>query len=298
MRRKCFNNSNFEERFSFFHAQVSSKIIYCPVSYGRHDTVNLIKHWTYSAVLMKALVWLLHQFHSRRYEFKLAIMSSWAISALNVLITALDLIMFPMTFLTTMHHPWRRHVKRPKHYQPPEFVLDPDSGELVLNPEHPEATCANKEIMDKEGLDTMDKVFNFMTKKYLNKPCLGTRKVLGTTKRLTEEEKILKKVIFEDKYEITNFRCIRCKYFIIRYYWLTYKEVSEQVNSIAAGLQSIGVKSGDKVLIFADTCPEWMILALACFKFAVTVVTLYSNLGDEGVVSGINQVNVQVVVTK
>ena len=59
----------------------------------------------------------------------------------------------------------------------------------------------------------------------------------------------------------------------------------------------MGMRPKDKLLIYADTCPEWLIMALACFKSSLTIVTLYTNLGDEGIIYGINQVQVHTLVT-
>ena len=66
---------------------------------------------------------------------------------------------------------------------------------------------------------------------------------------------------------------------------------------MARGLYAMGMRPKDKVLIYADTCAEWLITALACFKSSLTIVTLYTNLGDEGVIYGINQVEVETLIT-
>lgn len=83
-----------------------------------------------------------------------------------------------------------------------------------------------------------------------------------------------------------------------RYDWQSYREVSRRVTNIAKGLYEFGIKPNDKVLIYADTCPEWLLTALACFRASITIVTLYTNLGHEGVVHGINQVSVSIIITR
>ena len=83
-----------------------------------------------------------------------------------------------------------------------------------------------------------------------------------------------------------------------RYTWQTYSKVFSRVDNVAFGLYSIGFKPLDKIIIYADTCAEWLITALACFKSSITIVTLYTNLGDEGIIYGINQVQVEVMVTR
>ena len=59
----------------------------------------------------------------------------------------------------------------------------------------------------------------------------------------------------------------------------------------------VGLKPGDKIVIYADTRAEWLTAALGCFKNNVTLVTLYTNLGEDGVVYGINQTKVEVILT-
>ena len=50
-------------------------------------------------------------------------------------------------------------------------------------------------------------------------------------------------------------------------------------------------------MIYADTCAEWLVSALACYKNNYTIVTLYTNLGPEGVTYGIQQVEAKLVIT-
>ena len=133
---------------------------------------------------------------------------------------------------------------------------------MLLKPSLPEPSCANKEILEKEHLNTMDKVFEFCVKKYKDQPCLGSRKIIGTRRHVTDGgsgpggggNKVLKKLILEEDY-----------------HWQSYNEVSTRVSHVAKGLASIGLKATDKVLIYADTCVEWLITALACFKSSIVI---------------------------
>ncbi len=49
--------------------------------------------------------------------------------------------------------------------------------------------------------------------------------------------------------------------------------------------------------MFADTRCEWFIAAQGCFKQSFPLVTLYTNLGEEAVVHGINQTGATHVIT-
>lgn len=125
----------------------------------------------------------------------------------------------------------------------------------------------------------MNKVFEFMVQRYGKRPCLGQRKVIGVRKHLNNEGKLLDKLLLEN-----------------RYTWQSYEDVARRASNVAHGLNAIRCNQ-DKVLIYADTCCEWLITALACFQSSITIVTLYTNLGMDAVVHGINQVQVEIIIT-
>jgi len=81
------------------------------------------------------------------------------------------------------------------------------------------------------------------------------------------------------------------------YKFTNYRETSNRIEAIGRGLLSIGAKLGDKILIFSETRPEWLLTAFAAFRHGLTVVTLYSTLGDEAVKHGINESQVTIIVT-
>ena len=54
---------------------------------------------------------------------------------------------------------------------------------------------------------------------------------------------------------------------------------------------------GDRILIFAETRPEWLLSAFAAFRHSLTVVTLYATLGEEAVKHGINESQVSIILT-
>ena len=177
---------------------------------------------------------------------------SLKIVILNVVVTLVDFVLFPVYYVF-YNKPWKRPNTPRQIVRPHEFIYR-DTTEVLLKPSLPEPTCGNKEIMEKEALNTMDKVFDFCVKKYKDQPCLGSRKIIGTRRHVTENDKILKKLILEEDY-----------------HWQSYNEVSTRVSHVAKGLASIGLKATDKVLIYADTCVEWLITALACFKSSIVI---------------------------
>ena len=72
-------------------------------------------------------------------------------------------------------------------------------------------------------------------------------------------------------------------------FW-TFQELKDAAAALGAGLVvKTGMKPGDKVLIFAETQRDWMVAALAIFRQGGIVVTAYATLGEEGVVTSLNQ---------
>ena len=66
---------------------------------------------------------------------------------------------------------------------------------------------------------------------------------------------------------------------------------------VGRGLRKIGQEADSPLCIFADTRAEWMLTAQACFKQSFPVVTLYTNLGVEAIVHGLNETKVETVIT-
>lgn len=97
---------------------------------------------------------------------------------------------------------------------------------------------------------------------------------------ITIDGKILKKIVLDDKYK-----------------WMTIGEVLDQIDAIAKGLHDIGVRKGDNVVIYADTSPNWFFTSMALAKLSAITVTLFANLGDSGVIYGINQTKAKHVIT-
>lgn len=55
---------------------------------------------------------------------------------------------------------------------------------------------------------------------------------------------------------------------------INYKALNELTNTIAAGLINLGIKSGDRVALFLDNCPEFVICYFAILKSGAVVVPI------------------------
>lgn len=81
------------------------------------------------------------------------------------------------------------------------------------------------------------------------------------------------------------------------YYFDTFSEVDDRVSSIIAWFNSINLKKGDHVVIFAETRAEWMQTALACFKYGLPVITVYATLGEEAVAYALKECDGKIIFT-
>lgn len=129
------------------------------------------------------------------------------------------------------------------------------------------------------GVYTLDKLLRYTASKHGSKPCLGTRELLSSENEVQANGRVFSKVVLGN------------------YNWLSYNEVLSKVESFGCGLLALGQRCKQNIVIFADTRAEWMIAAQSCFAYNFPVVTLYATLGEEAIVYGINQVEVEVVIT-
>jgi long-chain acyl-CoA synthetase len=59
---------------------------------------------------------------------------------------------------------------------------------------------------------------------------------------------------------------------------LTYAQLAEQVQAIAAGLDTLGIVPGDRIAILSENRPEWAVTDLAALHLGATVVPIYPTL--------------------
>ncbi|KAI0230967.1 Long-chain-fatty-acid--CoA ligase 4 [Lamellibrachia satsuma] len=126
---------------------------------------------------------------------------------------------------------------------------------------------------------TLDDLFKQAVRRFGSQNCFGTREVLSETEQLQENGKRFKKLMLG------------------QYHWMTFEEVQHRVDSFGQGLLALGLLPRQYVLLFAETRAEWMIAVQAAFKYNFPVVTLYATLGDEAIVHGINESQVEYIVT-
>lgn len=63
-----------------------------------------------------------------------------------------------------------------------------------------------------------------------------------------------------------------------RYLGITYKELRDSVDMVAASIRKLGISKGDNVGIFSSNRPEWAIADLAVLKLGGVIVPIYHTL--------------------
>lgn len=115
----------------------------------------------------------------------------------------------------------------------------------------------------------------------------GDRQAIGFRRlvklhQVKEGEKTFEKIELQNEYE-----------------WMSYKDYYQKVCNLAKGFHSMGVfeeKKDSKVVIYAETQPDWMATAFATWLGGGKIVTIYATLGVDGAAYGINETEAQTLV--
>ena len=119
------------------------------------------------------------------------------------------------------------------------------------------------------------------------KPAIGVREVIQETAAVDEAGKPV----------LVEGRPLMKVQLAKEYQWLTAADVMAKVDCLARGLREMGIGKGDHVLIYAENGVQWFYTCLALARLNAVMVTLFSTLGDSGVVYGMNQSDARFVVT-
>lgn len=172
----------------------------------------------------------------------------------------------------------------PYKYEDPEL---PDKNALLSeltdksDPKSPFRSTLTPDLVQIDDLNlNIYQEFANAVKKHWDKNTLGVREILSIDDEIQPNGKVFK------KYSLAS-----------SYTWTKTEDVFARVNNLSNGLLALGLKSNDNIVLFAETRPEWLISAFACFKIKVPIVTLYSTLGVDALTYGINQTQTKYVVT-
>ncbi|CAF1639846.1 unnamed protein product [Rotaria magnacalcarata] len=155
----------------------------------------------------------------------------------------------------------------------------------LINPYDPSSPYRAVDVLDElrttpdDNVKTLADIPDYCIQHYADKETLGVREILDVQDEKQSNGKIFKKFVLGE------------------YKFTTYRETYNRILAIGRGLLSLGAKPTDKILIFSETRSEWLLTAFAAFRHGITVVTLYSTLGEEAVKHGINESQVSIIFT-
>ncbi|XP_012235085.1 fatty acid CoA ligase Acsl3 isoform X1 [Linepithema humile] len=197
---------------------------------------------------------------------------SGAIHAIKALSYVYDLLTFPVYLI--LQRPWeKRKASRRIKARP----ISKDESQVTYR--SVDSPGLMHIMLEREKIDTLEKVLLWVVKMHGEKRCLGTRQILAEEDEPQPNGRVFK------------------KYKMGEYKWKTFGDVDRLASSFGQGLLELGMRPRKNVVIFAETRAEWMIAAHACFKQNFTVVTIYATLGDEAIAHGINETEVDTVIT-
>jgi long-chain acyl-CoA synthetase len=145
--------------------------------------------------------------------------------------------------------------------------------------ESPEKSNPIHDDLVRAKCSTLDGTWTWAVSRYGSRHLLGTRDILAEEDEVQPNGKVFKKFHLGD------------------YRWLSYEDADSTAEHLGRGLRSLGMQPKERICIFADTRAEWFLTAIACFKQAFPLVTIYTNLGEEAVVHGVLQTEVSLIIT-
>ncbi|XP_015174146.1 PREDICTED: long-chain-fatty-acid--CoA ligase 4 isoform X1 [Polistes dominula] len=197
---------------------------------------------------------------------------STAIHAIKALSYVYDLLTFPVYLI--LQRPWeKRKASRRIKARP---ISKSENSITYRSVDSPGPMHIR---LEREKVQTLEAVLLWVSKIHGDKKCLGTRQILAEEDEVQPNGRIFKKYKMGD------------------YKWKSYVDVERLAASFSRGLVESGLNVRKNIVIFAETRAEWMIAAHACFKQNLTVVTIYTTLGDEAIAHGINETEVDTVIT-
>ncbi|KAG9249287.1 long-chain-fatty-acid-CoA ligase-like protein [Calycina marina] len=126
-----------------------------------------------------------------------------------------------------------------------------------------------------EGIATVFDIVKYSAKKYGDAQALGSRRLL----KMHNEVKKVKKVVDGVAQEVDK----NWSYFELSgYSYISFKEHETIVLEIGSGLRKLGLKTQDRVHMFASTSAHWLAIAHGAVSQSMAVVTAYDTLGEEG----------------
>jgi len=133
-----------------------------------------------------------------------------------------------------------------------------------------------------EGIDTVYDVIQYAARTHGTRNALGWRDIVD----IHEEEKEITKVVGGKEVKEKK----KWKYFqLSEYKYWSFVEFRDAIDEVAKALVDIGVPKDAVFNIFAETSPNWQLMAHACGQISTTIATAYDTLGESGLQHSLNE---------
>jgi len=193
----------------------------------------------------------------------------------QVVVFFYDVITYPIYH--AISQPWKN--KKPALTTPGQYMVKESSEEVRFRRDRSNDNDTYKDIIVNNKVDTVTKAFRYAVTKHSSKQCLGTREVLGEEDEMQSNGKVFKKLHLGS------------------YQWISYDQAQLISTQFGKGLIELGQEPRSPIAIYAETRKEWIMSAFGAFSQSLHVSTLYTNLGDDAIIHGINETEVNLVVT-
>ena len=140
-----------------------------------------------------------------------------------------DIITFPVWYL--LQRPWKKVSLMNKKLS---VQISSNKEEIVFRSVEKKSKLCQE--AQENGIDTLEKMFNYIKEKFKQRPCLGTRETVSTDEEPSSDgSKMWKKL------NLGN------------YHWLTYEQMFQKAVSFGRGINSLGYPPKTHIVIYADT---------------------------------------------
>ncbi|KAG0361372.1 hypothetical protein BG005_008520 [Podila minutissima] len=130
---------------------------------------------------------------------------------------------------------------------------------------------------------TMAHLFEYMANTFEDKDAMGWRDIIKIHKAKKQAKNPDEKPKTWITYELSD------------YNWMSYRQAKSYADRIGLGITRLGVSKDDCVMLFAASCPEWLLTAHACFTQSITIVTAYDSMDEKAIQFIVDQAEPKVI---
>jgi long-chain acyl-CoA synthetase len=188
-------------------------------------------------------------------------------------------------------HDLKTMVPQPKPYKRGPYTQEVPNAQKVDGetvPRRNVRTLNELRVAPDAETKTVFDIVKRASKKFGNAKAVGKRKLI----RLHEEEKMVKKVVDGKEQQVPK----KWTYYEVSSYdYMSFVEYEQLALKAGAGLRALGMRSPDRVHLFAATHPHWLATAHGAASQSMPIVTAYDTLGEEGLKHSLQQTNAKAI---